>query len=68
MVGVVAGAVVLGEHVTWNQPIGALITITGIAISQDRLRALITLARKLAKQSNTDTTTNHRSATDTCAI
>jgi drug/metabolite transporter (DMT)-like permease len=40
LVGVVAGAVVLGEHVTWNQPAGALVVVLGIAISQDRLPAL----------------------------
>jgi drug/metabolite transporter (DMT)-like permease len=38
LVGVVLGAVVLGEAVAWNEPVGALIVITGIALSQGRLR------------------------------
>jgi len=54
LVGVVAGVLVLGEHTTWNQPLGALIVITGIAISQDRLPALLALARKLRKRTKTD--------------
>ena len=34
----VLGAVVLGETVHWNQPVGAVVLLTGIAISQGRLR------------------------------
>lgn len=40
LVGVAAGAAVLGEHVGWNQPVGALVVVGGIAISQDRIAAL----------------------------
>ena len=36
----VLGAVVLSETVHWNQPAGAAVLLTGIAISQGRLRAL----------------------------
>jgi drug/metabolite transporter (DMT)-like permease len=36
----VLGAVVLSETVHWNQPVGAAVLLTGIAISQGRLRAL----------------------------
>jgi drug/metabolite transporter (DMT)-like permease len=32
----VAGVVFLGEHLSWNQPIGALIVILGVAVSQER--------------------------------
>ena len=35
----VLGALVLGETVHWNQPVGAVVLLTGIAISQGRLRA-----------------------------
>jgi drug/metabolite transporter (DMT)-like permease len=37
VVGVVAGVAVLGEQVTWNEPIGALIVIAAIALVQGRL-------------------------------
>lgn len=33
-----SGRVVLGEAVCWNQPVGAAVLLTGIAISQGRLR------------------------------
>ena len=34
----VAGIVFLGEHLSWNQPIGAVVVIAGVAVSQERLR------------------------------
>jgi drug/metabolite transporter (DMT)-like permease len=37
LVGVVLGVVLLGERLTWNQPVGALVVVLGIAISQDLL-------------------------------
>lgn len=37
VVGVALGATVLGESLSWFQPVGALVVILGIAISQDRL-------------------------------
>lgn len=37
LVGVVLGVALLGETVSWNQPIGALVVVLGIAISQDLL-------------------------------
>jgi len=39
LVGVVAGALVLGEQVTWNEPAGALIVILGVLLTQGRLSA-----------------------------
>ncbi|MCG7598136.1 DMT family transporter [Mycobacterium sp. PSTR-4-N] len=33
IVGVVLGAALLGEHLHWNQPVGAIIVIFGIALS-----------------------------------
>lgn len=38
VVGVVLGVVVLGESVTWNEPVGALVVFLGILLAQDRLR------------------------------
>jgi drug/metabolite transporter (DMT)-like permease len=38
LVAVVSGAVVLGEHITWNQPVGALLVILGAATAQGLLR------------------------------
>jgi drug/metabolite transporter (DMT)-like permease len=37
----VAGALFLGEYVTWNQPVGAMLVILGVAISQGRVRAIL---------------------------
>ena len=38
VVGVALGIAVLGEALTWNEPLGAMIVITGIAVSQGRLK------------------------------
>src|SRR3954447_11145300 len=38
LVGVVLGVLLLGETLTWNQPIGALVVVLGIAVSQGLLR------------------------------
>jgi drug/metabolite transporter (DMT)-like permease len=46
IVGVALGVVVLGEGVTWNQPLGALVVLLGIAVSQDRLARLGLLIRR----------------------
>jgi drug/metabolite transporter (DMT)-like permease len=37
VVGVVLGVIVLAEQVSWNEPVGALIVVLGIAITQGRL-------------------------------
>lgn len=37
LVGVVLGALLLGESLTWSEPLGALLVIAGIAASQGRL-------------------------------
>jgi hypothetical protein len=31
---VIAGAMLLSEHVTWNEPIGGILVIAGAAIAQ----------------------------------
>ncbi|WP_127472637.1 DMT family transporter [Microbacterium sulfonylureivorans] len=38
LVGVVLGAIILGERLSWNEPVGALIVFLGILLAQDRLR------------------------------
>jgi hypothetical protein len=38
---------VLAERVSWNEPVGALIVIAGIAVSQDRLPGLVRRSRRL---------------------
>lgn len=38
VVGVVLGIVVLGEQLSWNQPVGALVVIVGILFTQQRIR------------------------------
>lgn len=38
VVGVLLGVVILGETLTWNEPIGAVIVFLGILLAQDRLR------------------------------
>lgn len=38
LVAVVSGAVVLGEDITWNQPVGAAFVILGAAIAQGLIR------------------------------
>jgi len=50
LVGVVAGVLALGEHVTWNQPVGALVVVLGIAVSQDRLPVLIALVDRARRR------------------
>ncbi|MDT0144150.1 DMT family transporter [Microbacterium sp. PRC9] len=39
VVGVILGILILGETITWNEPIGALVVFLGILLAQDRLRA-----------------------------
>jgi drug/metabolite transporter (DMT)-like permease len=36
-VGIVLGVLILDERVSWNQPVGALVVVVGIVISQERL-------------------------------
>lgn len=38
VVGVALGILILGESVSWNEPIGALVVFLGILLAQDRLR------------------------------
>lgn len=38
VVGVVLGVLVLGEHLSWNEPVGGLIVLAGIVLAQNRVR------------------------------
>ncbi len=38
VVATVAGIVFLGEHLRWNEPIGAVVVLVGVAVTQGRLR------------------------------
>ncbi len=40
VVGVALGILVLGEHLSWNEPVGALIVLAGILLTQQRVRVL----------------------------
>jgi len=50
IVGVSLGVLILAEPVTWNQPVGALIVVAGIAISQGRLDAVGHWQRRVAER------------------
>lgn len=38
VVAVIVGIIFLGEHITWNEPAGALVVLIGAAIAQERLK------------------------------
>jgi len=40
VVGVALGIAVLGEELSWNEPVGAVVVFVGILLAQDRLRSL----------------------------
>jgi drug/metabolite transporter (DMT)-like permease len=45
IVSTALGAAVLGEQLYWNQPVGAVVLLLGIAISQGRLQQIVTPPR-----------------------
>lgn len=49
LVGVVLGVVVLGEPATWNQPLGAVIVVVGVIVSQGRARRLVARPRAVVQ-------------------
>jgi len=75
VVGVALGIVLLSETLTWSEPLGALIVIAGVAVSQGRLtdlrhRPVSASARRqprppLRATSNRDTTRPPRPTTET---
>jgi drug/metabolite transporter (DMT)-like permease len=38
VVAVIVGIIFLGEHITWNEPAGALVVLFGAALAQERLK------------------------------
>lgn len=38
VVAVIVGIIFLGEEITWNEPVGALVVLLGAAIAQERIR------------------------------
>lgn len=50
VVGVVLGIVILGETISWNEPVGALVVFLGILLAQDR----VSLRRAPRKERGTD--------------
>jgi drug/metabolite transporter (DMT)-like permease len=45
-VAAIAGVVFLGEHLTWHQPVGGLIVLAGVGVSQGLLDRLVLLVRR----------------------
>jgi hypothetical protein len=41
IVATLAGVLLLGEHLEWNQPAGAVVVLLGVAISQGALSRLL---------------------------
>jgi drug/metabolite transporter (DMT)-like permease len=50
VVGVALGILVLGEHLTWNEPVGAVIVLGGILLTQQRVRLFTRRQAELAAQ------------------
>ena len=48
VIATAAGVAVLGEHLSWNTPVGALIVLAGAALTQSRARAGAPTADKAA--------------------
>ena len=38
VVAVIVGIIFLGEGITWNEPVGALLVLLGAAIGQERIK------------------------------
>lgn len=50
VVGVALGILILGEHLTWNEPVGAVIVLAGILLTQQRVRLFTRRQAELAAQ------------------
>jgi drug/metabolite transporter (DMT)-like permease len=51
VVGVALGASILSERVSWNQPLGALVVLLGIVVSQERLAPALRRLRTVVPMS-----------------
>jgi drug/metabolite transporter (DMT)-like permease len=49
-VGVALGILILGEHLTWNEPVGAAVVLAGILLTQQRVRLFTRRQAELALQ------------------
>jgi drug/metabolite transporter (DMT)-like permease len=70
VVGVALGIAVLGEAISWNEPVGALIVIAGIAVSQGRVpawRRLVPLRRPILVAGHPDNRTEPAEASRAAA-
>jgi drug/metabolite transporter (DMT)-like permease len=38
VVAVIVGIIYLGEKISWNEPVGALVVLLGAAIAQERIK------------------------------
>jgi drug/metabolite transporter (DMT)-like permease len=50
VVGVALGILILGEHLTWNEPVGAAVVLAGILLTQQRVRLFTRRQAELALQ------------------
>jgi drug/metabolite transporter (DMT)-like permease len=50
VVGVALGILILGEHLTWNEPVGAAVVLAGILLTQQRVRLFTRRQAELAVQ------------------
>ncbi|WP_431219137.1 DMT family transporter [Leifsonia xyli] len=48
VVGVALGILVVGEHLTWNEPVGAVVVLAGILLTQQRVRLFTRRQAELA--------------------
>ncbi|NVM94636.1 DMT family transporter [Arthrobacter wenxiniae] len=64
VVGVSLGVAVLSEPVSWNQPVGAVIVVAGIAISQGRLSGVGRWGRRHAPVGRSAADQSSRGRTD----
>ena len=53
VVSVLAGIAVLGERLTWNQPVGAAVIVAGAALTQTRSSSTARTARRSARRPGT---------------
>jgi drug/metabolite transporter (DMT)-like permease len=50
VIGVILGVLVLGERFGWNAPVGAVLVLVGILLTQKRLRLLAARAEPALTQ------------------
>ncbi|WP_430591851.1 DMT family transporter [Humidisolicoccus flavus] len=51
VVGIVLGALILGEHITWNEPVGAVLIIVSVIVVQQHLK----ISKRLRGRRSTQT-------------